>query len=81
MPVVPYDHGPWTGEVAECLERPLGFPFLIQRDADDHEHKADQDHRFFYIADCEVERTACHQQQKHGFLHDIEGDPEDVSLF
>ena len=67
-----------TGQIAQRLQRALGLAFLIDGDADHHEHGHQQDQRFVKIAERKVDRAPGDQQQQHRFAHDFQRNPQHV---
>ncbi len=79
--LAPADHpGARAGQVAQRLQRALRLALLVDRDAHDHEHEAQEHDGLLEVAEDRVEPSGEHQQQEHGLPRHAEGYRQEASL-
>ncbi|OPY14700.1 MAG: hypothetical protein A4E74_02329 [Syntrophus sp. PtaB.Bin075] len=77
---IPDHQGAGAGKITQRLQGPLRLALLIQRDSHDDEHETEQHQRFMDITQEKIDDAAGHQQKKHRFPNDFEGDGPDAAL-
>lgn len=70
-----------TGKVTQSFERPLCLSFLVKRDTQHHEDKAQKHQGFLHVSENQVNRATREQQQKHRLSNHFPGSRKDATAF